>query len=111
MSTNNVSMRAEESRFGLLQVGIVILTALTAVIHLYLGFSYNDTLFILNGIGYLVLLAALFLPIPFARDHRGLVRWALIGFAALTIVPGLPLPKNPGPRRRWAMPPRLSSCS
>jgi hypothetical protein len=40
----------------------------------------------LNGIGYLVLLAGLFLNIPFARDNRNLVRWVMIAFAAVTIL-------------------------
>jgi len=43
-------------------------------------------LFILNGLGYLGLLAALQLPIPQLARFRSGARWALIGFAALTIV-------------------------
>jgi hypothetical protein len=98
MSTKPVSMSAGESRFGLLQIGIVILTVLTAVIHLFLGFRFSDTLFLINGVGYLVLLAALFLPLPFAKDHRGLVRWALIGFAALTIIAWLIIAEKAWPQ-------------
>ena len=40
-------------------------------------------MFILNGLGYLTLLAALYLP-QLAR-YRNVVRWVLIGYAALTI--------------------------
>jgi hypothetical protein len=76
-------MNAKQSNFGLLQVGIVALTLITAVVHLTL--SFPDPVFILNGLGYLSLLAALFLPLPFARDHRQLVRYAFMGFTALTI--------------------------
>lgn len=43
-----------------------------------------STLFLLNGIGYLVLGAALYLP-ALAR-FRPLVRWLLIAFAAVTFV-------------------------
>lgn len=79
-----------QSRLGAVQIGIIILTLVTAAIHLYLGltlpFPQLKTLFILNGIGYLVLLAGLFLNIPFARDNRNLVRWAMIAFAAVTIL-------------------------
>ncbi len=67
-----------------LQVGIILLTLITAVIHLSLVFP--SVLFILNGLGYLALLGALFLPIPQLTGYRTLVRWALVGYAALTIV-------------------------
>ena len=43
-------------------------------------------LFILNGLGYLGLLAALQLPIPQLARSRSAVRWALVAYAALTIV-------------------------
>jgi len=41
-------------------------------------------LFLLNGIGYLVLVSALFLPQ--LRQYQPIVRWLLIAFAAATIV-------------------------
>jgi hypothetical protein len=77
-----------------LGVGIFVLTLATAGIHLYLaltaiaymGFNFGIMLFILNGLGYLGLLAALQLPIPQLARFRSAARWALIGFAALTIV-------------------------
>ena len=55
-----------------LGVGIFLLTLATAGIHLYLaltaiaymGLNFGVMLFILNGLGYLGLLAALQLPIP-----------------------------------------------
>lgn len=66
-----------------LQVGIVLLTVATALIHLQLAFP--DPVFILNGLGYLALLAALYLPVPKLRDYQSYVRWALVGYTALTI--------------------------
>ena len=63
---------------------IAVLTLLTAGIHFTLLFP--DFLFILNGLGYLTLLAAYILPLPIVRDNRGLVRWAYIGFTVVTIV-------------------------
>ena len=66
-----------------LRVGIVLLTMATALIHLQLAFP--DPAFILNGLGYLMLLAALYLPIPRVARYRNIVRWVLIGFTALTI--------------------------
>jgi hypothetical protein len=67
-----------------LRVGIVLLTLATAVIHLQLAFP--DPAFILNGLGYLTLLAALYLPVPRLARYRNIVRWVLIGFTALTIL-------------------------
>ena len=76
-----------------LGVGIFLLTLATAAIHLYLaftaiaymGFNFGVMLFILNGLGYLGLLAALQLPIPQLARFQGAARWALVGYAALTI--------------------------
>ena len=77
-----------------LGVGIFVLTVATAVIHLYLaltaigsmGFNFGVMLFILNGLGYLGLLAVLQLPIRQLARFRSAARWALIVFAALTIL-------------------------
>jgi hypothetical protein len=69
-----------------LGVGIFFLTLGTAGIHLYLGLSFGNTLFVLNGLGYLGLLAALQLPVPQLARFRGAARWALVGYTALTIV-------------------------
>ena len=70
-----------------LQIGIIVLTLVSAVVHLWLAFrsfAFPDPAFILNGLGYLTLLAALYLPIPQAERYRNVVRWVLIGYAALT---------------------------
>lgn len=67
-----------------LRIGVILLTLATAIIHLQLNFP--DPAFLLNGLGYLGLLAALCLPIPRLSDYQSRIRWALIGFAALTIV-------------------------
>ena len=77
-----------------LGVGIFLLTVATAVIHLYLaftaisfmGFNFGVMLFILNGLGYLGLLAVLQLPIRQLARFRSAARWALVAFTALTIV-------------------------
>lgn len=67
-----------------LRIGVIILTVGTALIHLYLGLQ-GFPLFILNGLGYLALLAALSLPIPRISEYRDFTRWVLAGYAALTI--------------------------
>jgi hypothetical protein len=67
-----------------LRIGIVALTLVTALVHLSLNFP--DPVFILNGLGYLTLLAALYLPIPQMVSYRNLVRWVLIGYTMLTVI-------------------------
>lgn len=69
---------------NILRIGVILLTIATAAIHFYLGFQ-GFPLFILNGLGYLGLLGALYLPIPQITDYRNIVRWVLIGYTALTI--------------------------
>ena len=66
-----------------LKIGILLLTLGTAITHLQLNFP--DPVFMLNGLGYLTLLAALYLPIPQLDNYRSLVRWAFVGYTALTI--------------------------
>lgn len=68
-----------------LRLGVIVLTLTTAIIHLYLG-SLGLPLFVLNGFGYLALLAALYLPIPQLTPYRSTIRWVLVGYTALTIV-------------------------
>jgi hypothetical protein len=94
------------TRFGALQVAICVLAAATAVVHIYLGaithimvatqpeataaaggaamLGFFAVLFYLDGLGYIVLTAALYHP-AFARFRR-LTRWTLIALTAATIV-------------------------
>lgn len=76
--------RDTRPRLGLLQFGIIALTAATALIHIWLAIPDNLIIFYLNGLGYLALVTALYLP-QLSAYHR-LVRYALIAFAAVTIV-------------------------
>ena len=63
---------------------LIILAGLaTAFLHVIL---WPDIMFTLNGLGYLGLLAAYFLPIAFFRERHTLVWWALAGYTLLTIV-------------------------
>ncbi|MCU0490769.1 MAG: hypothetical protein MUD01_04245 [Chloroflexaceae bacterium] len=76
----NVSSTSASS----IRAGIVLLTFGTALTHMSLLFP--DLIFILNGLGYLTLLAALYLPIPALVGRKQLVRWAFIGYTALSII-------------------------
>lgn len=59
---------------------IIALTLATALIHISLG----GPLFILNGVGYIALLAALYW-IPQTAAYRKEIRYAFIGYTAITI--------------------------
>lgn len=78
-------MTTATSTFRPLGLGIVALTLITAAVHLYLG-SLGLPMFVLNGLGYLALLAALYAPVPRLAPYKNIVRWVLIGYTALTIV-------------------------
>ncbi|MGD2155864.1 MAG: hypothetical protein PVG14_04760 [Anaerolineales bacterium] len=77
-------METGQAKFGSIQIGIILLTLATAGIHFSLVFP--SVMFILNALGYLALLAAYFLPLPFVKENRDLVRWIFIGFTAVTIL-------------------------
>jgi hypothetical protein len=101
-----MTLSRNATRFGAVQIAICVLAAATAVIHLYLGVITHvmvvtqpeataaaggaatlgmfAALFYLDGLGYIVLTAALYLP-AFARFRR-LIRWALIALTVATIV-------------------------
>jgi hypothetical protein len=78
---------SQATKIGPLQLGIIVLTILTALIHLYWSpeVPFSPGL-ILNGVGYIVLLAALYLPISALFRFRNIVRWTLVGYTAVTVV-------------------------
>ena len=86
-------MNTTQTRFGAKQIVIILLTVATAIVHLSLAFSaygsgdmQTTVMFTLNGLGYLALLAAYYLPIRFFQRYHNLVRWAFIAFAAVTVL-------------------------
>jgi hypothetical protein len=72
--------------------GIIVFGLITAVLHLAAAFDKQlfshgpDPLFILNGLGYLGLLGAYFLPIPFFQQKHNLVRQGFTLYAFITIL-------------------------
>ena len=87
-------MAEQRPHIGALQIAVMVLAAATAFIHLYLAFAslipqmgFGGGLpFILNGVGYLVLVSLLYLPVAALARWRSLIRWALIGYTALTVI-------------------------
>jgi len=75
-----------------LRVAVIVLTAITLVIHAFLGvtslgapgMSMLAILWVLNALGYLGLLLSFLGYIPFFKGR--IVEWALIAFAAITII-------------------------
>lgn len=97
MAGNPISRRAVRegaSAPGALQWAVILLTTATAAIHLYMALVVMprqpdggiDPLFLLNGLGYLGLLAALDAPVRLLDQWRPLVRWVLLGYTALTVL-------------------------
>jgi hypothetical protein len=74
------------------QYGIIITALITAILHLAAAFDKQlfpdgpDPLFLLNGLGYLGLLGAYFLPIAFFQQRHDLVRKGFMLYAVITIV-------------------------
>ena len=73
------------------QIAIIIFGLITAFAHLAAALDKQlfpegpDPLFILNGLGYLGLLGAYFLPISFFQDRHEWVRRGFILYAIITI--------------------------
>lgn len=69
------------------QIGILVFGLATAFLHLYLAAKIGvfDPI-VLNGAGYIGLLGAYFLPIPFFQQRHKLVWWVLVGYTILTII-------------------------
>lgn len=107
MSRFEMSQLGERKRWlqlGFLPLGIIVLAVLTALVHFFLalgtfwilshgplpanaspeGLVLFGILFLLNGIGYLALVVALFMPR--LQRLKPLIRWLLIGYTALTII-------------------------
>jgi hypothetical protein len=85
-------MKGERMKPTSKQIGIAIAMIITAALHFAAAFDKvlfpdgPDPLFILNGLGYLGLLGAYILPIPFFQQRHKLVRGVTIGYVILTIL-------------------------
>ncbi len=79
---------AVASRHRLLHAAIVALATATALIHWSLMVTMGgiDPPFLLNGIGYFVLLWALFSNAPVVAERRALVHYVFMGYVAITIL-------------------------
>ena len=77
-----------------LRLAVIILTLITAAIHLLLGvgsLTGGDTmfgvLFLLNGIGFLVLMGGVVTnSVPVLSENKSLAHYGLMAFALITII-------------------------
>lgn len=71
---------------------IVALVLITSFLHFGAALDRGlfpdgpDPLFLLNGLGYLALLGAFFLPIPLLQQRHQTVWWALFAYVCVTII-------------------------
>ena len=81
-------MNAARVKLSGADIGIIVLTVATAAIHFSRAIADPEirVLFILNGLGYLALLSAIYLPILWFAGRRKLADRLLIGYAALTLI-------------------------
>jgi hypothetical protein len=81
-------MSTHRKRFGFIRISIIGLALAAALIHLGLAlpsawpFSF---VFAMNGIGYLALLAGLYLELPVVTRYRGAVRLLFVLYTLVTI--------------------------
>ena len=68
------------------QYGIVLSGLATALLHLFLFTRLGPDPIVLNGLGYLALLGAYFLPVSLFQQNHKLVRWVLAGYTVLTFI-------------------------
>jgi hypothetical protein len=74
-------MKLSGKHYGILLAGLA-----TAFLHLELFAKLGPDPIVLNGLGYLGLLGAYFLPIDFFQQRHRLVWWVLLGYTILTII-------------------------
>jgi len=75
--TKERNMNLSIKHYGIILAGLV-----AAYFHVIL---FPDIMFTLNGLGYIGLLGAYFLPIPFFQQRHKMVWWGLVGYTLLTI--------------------------
>ncbi len=76
---------ATTKRFNPFQLGVIGLGVMTGVLHLVIGLG-GETLLLLNGLGYLALLAAIYFPLGELDKYNQLLRIGLLGYTVITLV-------------------------
>jgi len=80
------AMTSSQTQLSPLSLAIIVLTLATALIHVALAIPVGLLMFYANALGYVALLAVIYLPLP-ALDRFGqLARYALIAYTAVTVL-------------------------
>jgi hypothetical protein len=74
------------SKLSAAQITILILGLITAFVHFGLFVRSGAVIMLLNSLGYLGLLVLYFVRFDFLPLKREWIRWAFIGFTAITFV-------------------------
>ena len=73
-------------KLSLLQLGVLALGVMTAILHLIVGIE-GEWLLLLNGLGYLGLMALLYLPLNFIQKQmKQPLHWVVLGYTVITLV-------------------------
>ena len=70
-------------KLSLKHYGMILSALATAYLHITL---YPDPMFTMNGLGYLGLLGAYFMPMPMLQQNHKMVWWGMFGYTLLTII-------------------------
>lgn len=79
-------MTTSQNRVSLLSIAIIALTLATAIIHVALAIPVGLLMFYANALGYVALLAVIYLPFPAFDRYRRPARYALIAYTAVTVL-------------------------
>lgn len=80
-------------KFTPYRIAIIILAFVIALIHISVHFP--ELIYLLNGIGYLILLGAYLLPRSFFHEHHALIRKIMVGYTMLNILVWITISSNP----------------
>jgi hypothetical protein len=75
--------KGEKMKLTVKHYGIILAGLFAAFFHVIL---YPDIVFTLNGLGYIGLLGAYFLPIAFFQQRHKMVWWGFAGYTLLTFI-------------------------
>jgi len=79
-------MTSSQTQLSPLSLAIIVLTLATALIHVALAIPVGLLMFYANALGYVALLAVIYLPLPALDRFRQLARYALIAYTAVTVL-------------------------
>ncbi|MGB1287566.1 MAG: hypothetical protein ACPG7F_13585 [Aggregatilineales bacterium] len=77
--------RSQGSRLSMLNYAVAGLIVITGLMHIAIGIQAEDILLLANGVGYMVLGALRYMPLPTLDNVRQLTGFALVPYILVTI--------------------------